>query len=91
MSKKQVQAYNETQAAPLLKRMAKYKHIYVILIPTLLFYLIFCYLPMAGNIMAFQKYSITKGIFGSEFVGLQNFINFFVKNDYFELNFYDFP
>ena len=85
MSKKQVQAYNETQAAPLLKRMAKYKHIYVILIPTLLFYLIFCYLPMAGNIMAFQKYSITKGIFGSEFVGLKNFKSFLTAYNFWQV------
>lgn len=85
MSKKQVQAYNETQAAPLLKRMAKYKHIYVILIPTLLFYLIFCYVPMAGNIMAFQKYSITKGIFGSEFVGLKNFKSFLTAYNFWQV------
>jgi putative aldouronate transport system permease protein len=32
---------------------------------------------MTGIIMAFQKFNIAKGIFGSEFIGLENFKNFF--------------
>ena len=54
-----------------LARMASYKHIYIILLPTVLFYLIFRYMPMFGNIIAFQKFSITKGILESDFVGLK--------------------
>ena len=80
----------------LLKRIAAYKHIYIILLPTLIYYLVFKYLPMFGNIIAFQKYSITKGILGSRFVGLQNFADFLSNYKFWELmrntvsiNFYD--
>ena len=58
----------------------KYKHLYILLLPTLLFYIIFCYAPMFGAVIAFQKYSITKGILGSKFIGLANFLDFI--NDY---------
>lgn len=37
------------------------------------FYVIFCYIPMAGVLIAFQKYNLFKGIWGSQFVGLDNF------------------
>lgn len=70
---------------PLGRRIAKYKHIYIILLPVLLYYLIFCYLPMAGNIMAFQKYSITKGIFRSKFVGLANFKSFLTAYNFWQV------
>ncbi len=60
----------------LLHRMLEYKHIYIILLPTLLYYLIFRYAPMFGNVIAFQDYSITKGILESPFVGLENFKEF---------------
>lgn len=69
----------------LLKRMAEYKHIYIILLPTLLYYIIFKYAPMFGNIIAFQKYSVAKGILGSRFVGLQNFTNFLSNYKFWEL------
>ncbi|MBQ7901566.1 MAG: sugar ABC transporter permease [Clostridia bacterium] len=69
----------------LIKRMLEYKHIYIILLPTLLYYLIFKYIPMFGNIIAFQKYSITKGIFESRFVGLDNFVEFLSNYKFWEL------
>ncbi len=53
------------------------KAVYLIMLPGLLYYLIFHYLPMFGLVMAFQDYSPTRGFFGSEFVGLQWFKDFF--------------
>ena len=61
----------------LLDRMARYKFMYLILCPALLLVLVFCYLPMGGLIMAFQEYDIIRGISGSKFVGLDNFIQIF--------------
>ena len=46
-------------------------------IPVILFYVCFCYLPMSGLLIAFQDYSPTKGIWGSKWVGFENFIDFF--------------
>jgi putative aldouronate transport system permease protein len=58
---------------PLLRRMWKERWTYVFLLPGLLFFLVFCYVPLLGNVVAFQDYSPFRGIFGSTFVGLDNF------------------
>lgn len=69
----------------LFRRMLDYKHIYIILLPTLLYYLIFKYIPMFGNVIAFQDYKITRGVFESEFVGFKNFVEFLTNYKFFEL------
>ena len=55
----------------------KNKALYIMLIPAILYYLIFCYGPMYGAIIAFKNYSPRLGILGSEWVGLKHFISFF--------------
>ena len=55
----------------------KYAGAYVLVLPVVLFYLIFCYKPMYGIIIAFQNFSPIRGIAGSEWVGLQHFKDFF--------------
>ncbi len=47
--------------------------LYVMLILPVSFYLIFCYKPMIGIIVAFEKYNLFKGMWGSPWVGLENF------------------
>jgi putative aldouronate transport system permease protein len=47
------------------------------LLPVLLYYLVFHYLPMYGAVIAFQDFNPVKGVFGSAWVGLQNFQDFF--------------
>lgn len=51
--------------------------LYLLALPIIVYFLIFNYAPMAGLVMAFQDFKPTKGIFGSQWVGLQNFIRFF--------------
>lgn len=53
------------------------KTLILLAIPVFLWYLIFCYLPMFGISIAFTKYNVARGIFGSTFVGLKNFADFF--------------
>lgn len=55
----------------------KYKVLYLLMLPGILYYLIFRYAPMYGIIIAFQDYSVGRGILGSKFVGLKHFIEFF--------------
>ena len=43
------------------------------LLPAVILLLIFNYVPMGGIVMAFQDYRVTKGLFKSEWVGLDNF------------------
>lgn len=57
--------------------------LYVMALPTVIFLIIFCYLPMGGLVMAFQELNIAKGIFNSPFVGLKNFEFLFSTTDAF--------
>ena len=51
----------------------KYKALYIMAIPSILYFIIFKYIPLLGTIIAFQDYNIFKGFLGSPFVGLKNF------------------
>lgn len=51
--------------------------IYVMALPFLAYFIIFHYIPMGGVLMAFQDFSIKKGIFGSTWVGLKQFERYF--------------
>ena len=53
------------------------KFVYICLIPIVLYFVIFNYLPMAGLIIAFEDFKPRLGIFGSDWVGWQNFEMFF--------------
>ena len=53
------------------------KLIYILLIVILGFFAVFNYAPMVGLLMAFQDYAPARGIFGSDWVGMKNFISFF--------------
>lgn len=66
----------------LWKYLLKHKWLYIMLIPGLLYFIIFRYIPMFGVVMAFQNYSPFKGLLGSEFVGLLHFKNFFSGTDF---------
>ena len=54
----------------------EYLMLYLMLLPLLLFYIIFIYKPMGGLVIAFQDYNLFKGIGGSEWVGLKHFKEF---------------
>jgi len=53
------------------------RSLYVLMIPVVLYFLLFHYLPMYGALMAFQDYSPMKGLAGSDWVGFKNFFDFF--------------
>lgn len=55
----------------------KNKYLYVMLLPVLLYYVVFHYAPMYGAIIAFKDFSPRLGIWGSEWVGFDNFQTFF--------------
>lgn len=67
-----------------LQRAAKVRTMYVFIIPGLLFFTVFAYLPMLGNIVAFQDYRPFKGIAGSKFVGFDNFARIFTDPELFQ-------
>lgn len=53
------------------KKNQKYYH--SMLLPGMILLVLFSFIPMVGIVIAFQKFIPTKGIFGSKFVGLENF------------------
>lgn len=62
----------------LMKRLLYYKYYYLMLLPLIAWYIIFCYIPMYGVILSFKTYDFSKGILGSPWVGLSNFKELFV-------------
>ena len=50
---------------------------YLLILPVLIWYLLFCYAPMWGILIAFKDYKAVDGIAGSAWVGLKHFKNFF--------------
>ena len=59
------------------RRLKRDRFLAFLIAPVVLYYIIFCYIPMVGALIAFENYMPGKGIFGSEWVGLANFIEFF--------------
>ena len=53
------------------------KYNYLLLAPALIYYILFHYVPMYGAQIAFRDYYVTKGILGSDWVGLKYFEQFF--------------
>ncbi len=56
--------------------------LYLLLIPGLLTLLLFKYTPMYGLVIAFQDFNIFKGIMGSEWVGMANFVKLFSSPEF---------
>jgi putative aldouronate transport system permease protein len=61
----------------MMNKIWKDKSIYLILLPGIIYFVVFHYFPMYGAIIAFKDFRVTAGIFGSKWVGLKNFIDFF--------------
>jgi putative aldouronate transport system permease protein len=59
-----------------LKKIIAQKYLYLMVIPCLIWFIIFEYIPMAGVVIAFKDYTLSKGIFGSPWSGLENFQQF---------------
>lgn len=75
--KKEKTLYNDNLKARIKKDFIRNKWIYALFIPVLLYYVIFQYIPIYGLVIAFKDYYPSRGIFGSEWVGLDNFRRFF--------------
>ncbi len=60
----------------------KHWPLYSMILPGVLYFLIFKYVPLAGSVIAFQDYNLFKGIFESEFVGFKHFENLFTYPEF---------
>lgn len=59
--------------------------LYLLLLPGLIYFIMFRYVPMGGLVMAFKDYSPFKGLWGSEWVGFEHFAKFFSNKDFIQL------
>ncbi len=62
-------------------RWKRYLPLYLMLLPGTIYLLINNYLPMPGIVVAFKKYNYQKGIFGSDWNGIKNFVFLFKTQD----------
>lgn len=56
--------------------MRKNWELYLLLLPTVIYFIVFKYYPMYGAQIAFRDFKVTKGIWGSSWIGLTNFKKF---------------
>ena len=59
------------------RALGKYWQLYLLLVPVIAYYVIFKYVPMLGAQIAFRNFKFSKGIWGSQWVGLKHFTRFF--------------
>jgi putative aldouronate transport system permease protein len=61
--------------------LSKHRYVYLLAVPGLLFFIVFCYLPMFGVVIAFKDFQMSKGVLGSPWNGFRNFEFFFTSGD----------
>lgn len=79
------QTVQEVKAKRRKKKWAQIKKnraLYLMLLPGILYFIIFKYIPMGGLVIAFQDYQPFLGILGSPFVGLKHFIRLFTEDTF---------
>lgn len=59
-----------------LKKMATQWQYYLMLLLPITYIIVFSYIPMTGIMMAFKDYSVSRGIWGSDWVGFKYFVQF---------------
>jgi putative aldouronate transport system permease protein len=74
--RRRTEVKGKTKSGP-ARAMRKYRAIYLMLLPTVAFYLLFAYAPMYGVLIAFKDFYMTKGVLGSPWVGLKHFETLF--------------
>ena len=62
-----------------IHKILRQRYLFIMLLPSLIFALIFCYLPLLGWIVAFKDYKLGLSIFDAKWTGLLQFKNFFVQ------------
>lgn len=67
MEKTELQKKNGKTARPLIRRIWQKRVLYLFIIPAVIWFTVFCYVPILGIIVSFKEFSFKGGIWGSEF------------------------
>ena len=73
---------NKSRMAQLSKRIWNFRWMYLFLLPAIVWYFLFSYMPIYGISIAFKKYNVVKGVFGSPWVGFSNFEKIFTDMNF---------
>lgn len=65
-----------------LRKMWNYKWIYLMLLPVIIYFIVFKYVPMYGIVIAFKDYNVFKGVMGSPWAGLKIFQKIFANKNF---------
>ncbi|MGO4182913.1 ABC transporter permease [Paenibacillus sp. TAF43_2] len=65
------------------KELKRNRFLYMLLVPVAIYLLLFKYAPMAGEIIAFKNYRLSDGIWGSSWVGFQQFEKLFASREFY--------
>lgn len=68
---------NGQKRRQILSKLNRSKGLYLFLVPAIIYFVVFCYLPMYGVQIAFKYYSPRLGIWGSKWTGMENLNRFF--------------
>lgn len=71
-----IKTKNVQSKSKLLATLVQQKYLYLLVLPGVIWFIVFCFVPMVGILIGFQDYKVYKGILGSEWVGLKYFIQF---------------
>lgn len=69
--------HEEKPKSKLAMDLWKARYLYLMIIPFLVWLIVFDYVPMAGNVLAFKDFKATEGIWGSPWAGLKHFKRIF--------------
>ncbi|MBE9916868.1 sugar ABC transporter permease [Paenibacillus donghaensis] len=61
---------------------SKNRYLYLLALPGTLFLIVFAYIPMSAHLLAFKDFRLSDGLWGSKWVGFDNFRYFFSGNDW---------
>lgn len=68
-----------------IRAIKRSKWMYLLILLPVVYYAVFCYAPMYGVLIAFENYKISKGVLGSEWVGVKWFAKFIVDPYFWKL------
>ncbi len=74
-----------SEAKSFLYKLNRSKHLLLLFLPCLIFYVLFKYFPMAGIVISFKDYNLFRGMWASPWVGLKYYEMFFNSRDFFTL------
>ena len=68
--------------AKLAKRILRHWQLYLLILPPVIYVIMFRYVPIFGSQIAFRDYKLNTGISGSKWVGLKHFVDFLTGNQF---------